>query len=70
MSFNAYNLLAGLIFGAIGWGAYRYGRRLERWKPVAIGLVLMLYPYFVTNPWLMWFAGVALLVLLWFHHGE
>lgn len=68
--FNGYNLLAGLIFGTIGWGALSYGRKLELWKPVAIGLALMIYPYFFSNPWLMWGIGVALLVTLWFHHDE
>jgi hypothetical protein len=68
--FNGYNLLAGLIFGTIGWGALSYGRKLDLWKPIAIGLALMIYPYFFSNPWLMWGIGVALLVTLWFHHDE
>lgn len=68
--FNGYNILAGLIFGTIGWGAVSYGRKLDLWKPIAIGLALMIYPYFFSNPWLMWGIGVALLVTLWFHHDE
>ncbi len=68
--FNPYTILAGLVFGIIGWGSFSYGRRLERWKPVAIGITLMAYPYFFTNPWLLWGIGSALLVTLWFHHGE
>lgn len=68
MEFSPYNLLAGFIFGTIGWGAYLFGRRLERWKPVTIGLALMIYPYFLTNRWLLWGTGVALLVTLWYHH--
>jgi ACR3 family arsenite efflux pump ArsB len=51
-------------------GAWRYGRSLERWKPVAIGLALMIYPYFISIPWLLWSVGVGLLVLLWFQHDE
>lgn len=69
-SLNPYNLLAGLIFGTLGWGAFNYGRRLELWKPKAIGLALMGYAYFVCNVWLVWGIGVALLVALWFHHDE
>lgn len=68
--FNGYNILAGIIFGTIGWGAWSYGRKLDLWKPIAIGLALMVYPYFFSNPWLMWGVGIALLVTLWFHHGE
>ncbi|QJE98632.1 hypothetical protein [Luteolibacter luteus] len=68
--FNGYTILAGFVFGTIGWGAFSYGRKLELWKPIAIGLALMIYPYFFSNPWLLWGVGVALLVTLWFHHGE
>ena len=68
--FNPYNLLAGFIFGTIGFGAWRYGRTLERWKPVAIGIALMIYPYFFSNPWALWGIGVGLIVTLCFHHDE
>ena len=67
---NLFNILAGIIFGIFGWGAYRYGKNLELWQPRAIGLALMIYPYFIYNKWLVWIIGVGLLVLLWFYHHE
>ncbi len=70
LNFEPYNLLAGLVFGTIGIGAWRYGKALDRWKPVAIGLAMMVYPYFTPRAWQTWSIGVALLVLLWFHHDE
>ena len=70
MDFNPYSILAGLVFGTIGWGAFVYGRRLELWQPRAIGLALMLYPYVISNRILLWGTGVGLLVLLWFYHDE
>lgn len=70
LNFEPYNLLAGFIFGTIGWGATRYGKQLELWQPRAIGWALMLYPYFIVNRILIWLVGVALLVLLWFFHHE
>jgi hypothetical protein len=67
--FNPYNLLAGFIFGTLGWGAFAYGRRLELAKPMGIGVALMVYPYFISNPWLLWGTGVCLLAALWkFRH--
>ncbi len=68
--FDAYNLLAGFIFGVIGYGVLMYGRKLQRWKPISIGLALMIYPYFVYNRWALWGVGIGLLVLLGFHHDE
>lgn len=70
ISFEPYNLLAGFIFGTIGLGSWRYGQKLELWQPRAIGAALMVYPYLITNRWLIWAVGVALLVLLWFKHHE
>ncbi len=72
MSINLepYNILAGFIFGTIGWGSFIYGRRLDLWQPKAIGLALMIYPYFFANAWLLWGLGVGLLVTLWFHHDQ
>jgi hypothetical protein len=69
-SFNPLSILGGLIFGTIGWGAWRYGRQLDRWKPIAIGLALMIYPYFMTWVWELWLVGIALCGLLYFHHDE
>lgn len=70
MDFNPHTILAGLIFGTIGWGAFRYGKRLELWQPRAIGAVMMAYPYLVTHRILVWVVGAGLLVLLWFYHDE
>lgn len=69
-NFNPYNLLAGFIFGTIGLGSWRYGKRLERWQPQVIGVALMVYPYLFSNVWLLWGIGVGLLVALWFYHDE
>ena len=46
---SAPNLLAGLLFGSIGFVGFIYGKRTSRLKPMMIGLLLMAYPYFVEN---------------------
>ena len=70
MDFQPYNILAGLIFGTLGFGSYVYGKRLDLWQPRAIGVCLMAYPYFIHHSVLIWLIGVGLLVLLWFKHYE
>lgn len=69
-SFDPYSILATLIFSTIGFGALVYGRKLELWQPVAIGIALMAYSYFMPNALLNWLVGVGLCVLLWFYHYE
>lgn len=70
LNFNPYNILAGIVFGIIGWGAFSYGKRLDLWQPRAIGVGLMVYPYLFSNAWLLWGVGAGLLGLLWLYHDE
>jgi hypothetical protein len=46
-------LVGSLLFGAIGFGAFMYGKKMVLYKPMVIGFVLMAYPYFVPQTWLM-----------------
>jgi hypothetical protein len=55
--FSMPNLIAGLIFGSIGFVAFFYGRRMNLWKPMFCGLALMIYPYFVENVALLFGIG-------------
>ena len=61
---TAGNLLASVIFSAIGLGAWIYGKKTALWKPMAIGVVLMVYPYFVTETWQMTLIGIVLTAAL------
>jgi glucose uptake protein GlcU len=47
--FSGMNLIGGLLFGSIGFVAFIYGKRMQIWKPMFLGLALMAYPYFVSN---------------------
>ena len=58
--------LAGAIFfGIIGYAAYRYGRKASLEGPRWIGLGLMLYPYLVSETWLMYAIGSGLCAALY-----
>jgi len=58
------NLLAGIVFGTVGFVAFAYGKKQASWKPLAIGIILMAYPYFVTSTVWLWVIGVLLIAAL------
>lgn len=57
---NPTALFGSLLFGAIGFAAFIYGKRMVLYKPMVIGIVLMAYPYFVAQTWLLYAVGCAL----------
>ena len=57
-------LLASLFIGSIGMGLFIYGKRQRRAPHLAVGILLMVYTYFIPNVTLMFVIGAALLGLL------
>ena len=53
-------LMGALLFGLAGYIAYRRGRKMA--KPVLTwsGVALMLYPYAVSQTWVLWAVGAGL----------
>ena len=49
LNFSAANLIGGFVFGSIGFVAFIYGKRMNLWKPMFLGIALMVYPYFISN---------------------
>jgi len=61
-------LLGAILFGIIGYAAFRHGRKVAAPILTWTGVALMVYPYAVSQTWLLWAIGVALcgwLVLKW-----
>ncbi len=56
-------LLWGLLFSSIGLGYFLYGKNQKALVPALCGLVLMIFPYFVSGAWLLVVIGVALMAL-------
>ncbi|MEO6517628.1 MAG: hypothetical protein ABIO17_01350 [Pseudoxanthomonas sp.] len=54
-------LLWGLLFSSIGLGYFLYGKRQKALVPTLCGLVLMIFPYFVSSAWWLVIIGVALM---------
>ncbi len=55
---SAANLIGGLLFGSIGFVAFVYGKRMNFWKPMLLGLALMVYPYFISDNAIMYVIGI------------
>ncbi len=53
-------IFGALVFGIIGYVAWRYGRKKQRNYPKWLGVALMLYPYAVSSTWLLYVVGVLL----------
>lgn len=60
------NILGGILFGGIGFVAFVYGKKMSSFKPMALGIVLMGFPYFVRNTVLLYVIGAALTAALYF----
>ncbi|HEY9512687.1 MAG TPA: hypothetical protein VIQ48_08955 [Rhodanobacter sp.] len=63
---NTATLLWGVLFGSIGLGFFVYGRKQRAIVPLACGLALMVFPYFVSGAAWLVLIGVALMAVPYF----
>ena len=64
--FSLYTILLAVIFGLVGFAAFRYGRKNSEPRPLILGIALMAYGYFVTNAWVSLAIGSVLTLGLFF----
>lgn len=64
LNFSISNILTGLFFGVIGIAAWVYGKKQSQMKPMIIGGLLMVYPYFISETIALWVVGVVLTLFL------
>lgn len=53
-------IAGAILFGIIGYAAYRYGKKASLGTFKWIGIALMLYPYVISETWLMYLVGAGL----------
>lgn len=53
-------IFGAVLFSIIGYAAYRYGKKASLGSPKWIGIALMLYPYAVSETWLLYAVGGGL----------
>ena len=59
-------LLWGVVFGSIGLGFFIYGKKQKAVVPLVTGIALCIFPYFISNVYLLVFGGVALMAIPYF----
>ena len=53
-------LFGAIFFGILGYVTFRRGRKASRPELTWTGMALMLYPYAVSQTWLLWAIGFGL----------
>lgn len=59
-------LFGAILFGAIGFAAYRYGKKTSAQEVKWLGIILMLYPYAISATWLLYAVGAALCFAIYY----
>ena len=59
-------LLGLIVFGLVGYVAFRRGRKTSRPALMWAGIATMLFPYAVPQTWLLWLIGTAATAWIYF----
>jgi len=60
MDFDPSLLILSILPSAVGFVLFTYGRKQQRWPQFAVGMLLMVYPYFTGSIASMTAAGMLL----------
>jgi len=59
-------LIWGVLFSGLGLGFFLYGKKQKAVVPLISGIVLMVYPYFIADVYILVLIGVILIALPYF----
>lgn len=65
MNLDPTYLMASLFVSGVGYVLFSYGRKQRRFPQLTVGLLMLVYPYFVSNVSVMLAVMVALIGLVW-----
>lgn len=57
---NPWLLLSGVIIGLIGLVMFNHGRKEADLRSLGTGLVLLVYPYFISSLLVLWLVFAAI----------
>ncbi|VAX06784.1 hypothetical protein MNBD_GAMMA25-1435 [hydrothermal vent metagenome] len=63
---NTTQLIWSILFGGIGLGFFSYGKKQKAVVPFVIGVALFVFPYFITNTYLLVITGIVLVAIPYF----
>ena len=58
-------LIGAILFSIIGYAAYRYGKKTSIETTKWVGIALMVYPYAISETWLLYSVGAGLCIGLY-----
>jgi len=59
-------LIWGMVFGSLGLGFFIYGKKQKRIVPLITGILLFIFPYFISDIYILIITGAALVSLPYF----
>ena len=59
-------LIWGMLFGAIGFGYFLYGKKQKAIIPLCVGIILCVFPCFIDNVYALVGVGVILVAIPYF----
>ena len=65
MSLDPTYLMASLFVSGVGYVFFSYGRKQRRFPQITVGMIMLVYPYFVSDVTLMLAVMVGLIALVW-----
>jgi hypothetical protein len=65
MNLDLTSLLASFVVSSIGFVLFVYGKKMSRVPQLAVGLVLLVFPYFMPTVLPMLLIATVLLASLW-----
>ena len=59
-------LIGCFVFSGVGLIAFSYGKKAGNFKPLLIGIILMVYSYFLISTFWLYAVGIGLCLLLYY----
>lgn len=66
MDFDTGSLIASFCVSGVGFVFFSYGKKMKKAPQILLGLVLMVYPYFITSTWIMLSIAAVLIGAFWY----